>query len=141
MTNDRLPAPGYAWPPREVSTVPQVYGMIRGLPEGTVLAEFPFGDLAYAIRFVFYSGYHRRPIVNGYSGFAPATYARIVGPLSHIPNDAAAWNALLSSGATHAIVHETAFLDQDGVQVSDWLRQFGAREIGAAGADRVFQLR
>lgn len=141
VINARLPAPGYAWPPREVSTVPPVYGMVRGLPEGTVLAEFPFGDLAYEIRYVFYSGYHRRPIVNGYSGFSPASYARIVGRLSHIPSGAGAWNVLLSSGATHAIVHERAFLDNDGLDVSAWLRRFGAREIAAADGDRVFQLR
>ncbi|MBI3494058.1 MAG: hypothetical protein HY047_20110 [Acidobacteria bacterium] len=139
--NDRLPAPGYAWPPREIADVPQVYRAIRGLPAETVVAEFPFGAVAYEIRYVFYSGYHRRRIVNGYSGFSPASYARLVPLLSHIPAGADAWQALLSSGATHAIVHETAFLDQDGVEVSEWLRRSGAREIAVAQSDRVFQLR
>jgi hypothetical protein len=141
VANERLRAPGYAWPPAEVADVPPVYRVIRGLPAGTVVAEFPFGAEAYEIRYVFHSGYHRKPIVNGYSGFQPASYARVVGPLSHTPAGADAWNALLSSGATHAIVHEAAFLDQDGVAVSAWLRQFGAREIAVAQYDRVFQLR
>jgi len=140
-TNRPLPAPGYAPPPVEVASVPPVYDMVRDLPEGIVVAEFPFGDAAYAIQYVFYSGAHRKPIVNGYSGFSPGTYARIYGPLTSRPYGAEAWTALRSSGATHVIVHEDGFLDRDGVQVSDWLRRFGAREIAAVQHDRVFQLR
>ncbi|MBZ5556404.1 MAG: hypothetical protein LAO77_03910 [Acidobacteriia bacterium] len=141
VTNVRMPAPGYAWPPPQVADVPPVYSAVRELPPGTVIAEFPFGAQAYEIRYVFYSGFHRKPIVNGYSGFSPASYARIIGPLSHIPSGGDAWKTLLSSGATHAIVHETAFLDRDGVEVSDWLRLSGAREIAVLQHDRLFQLR
>jgi hypothetical protein len=141
QVNVRGTAPGYALPPAEVAQVPQVYSFVRDLPAGSVIVEFPFDAQAYEIRYVFYSGFHRKPIVNGYSGFAPASYARLVGPLSHIPSGAAAWDALLSSGATHAIVHQTAFLDRDGVDVSDWLRRFGAREVAVVEYDHVFQLR
>lgn len=139
--NIRLPAPGYAWPSPQVADTPPVYRLIRDLPAGTVVAEFPFGAVAYEIRYLFHSGYHRKPIVNGYSGFAPASYARLVGPLSHIPSGPEAWKVLLSSGATHAIVHEVSFLGRDGAEVSDWLRLFGAREIAAIQGDHLFQLR
>jgi len=141
VVNERMFAPGYASPSADVSDVPPVYDVIRALPAGSVVAEFPFGAQAYEIRYVFYSGYHRKPIVNGYSGFAPMSYMNLVGPLSHIPSGADAWRALLSSGATHAIVHETAFLDEEGVDVSKWLAASGAREIATVRYDRVFQLR
>jgi hypothetical protein len=141
QANIRGPAPGYALPSADVARVPQVYEFVRELPTGSVVAEFPFGPQAYEIRYVFYSGFHRKPIVNGYSGFSPSTYARLVRPLSHIPSGVAAWDALLSSGATHAIVHQAAFLDRDGVDVADWLRRFGAREVAVTDFDHVFQLR
>jgi hypothetical protein len=144
ISNVPLEAHGHAPPPAEVVDVPQltgVYGVIRDLPEGTVVAEFPFGDQAYEIQYVFYAGYHRKPVVNGYSGFSPVSYVRVREQLSRTPLAADAWNALLSSGATHAIVHEAAFLDRQGIEVSAWLRRHGAHEIAGAGLDRVFQLR
>src|SRR5207302_9521721 len=70
-----------------------------------------------------------------------SSYAALVGRLSGMPIDPEAWNALLSSGATHAIVHEGAFVYQGGRAVSEWLRRYGARETAALQTDRVFQLR
>ncbi len=143
VINERLNAPGYAFAPAEI-TEPRLtgaYQMIRLLPAGTVVAEFPFGNMAYEIRYTFYAGYHRKPIVNGYSGFFPASYNRLKELLSHRPSSADAWNALLSSGATHAIVHEDAFLDDEGIETSAWLRRSGAHEIIVLQRDRVFQLR
>ena len=142
-TNERLEARGYTSPQVETAE-PRLGGanqMIRLLPAGTVVAEFPFGQMAYQIRYAFYAGYHRKPIVNGYSGFFPVSYQRLLGPLSHRPYGAEAWNALISSGATHAIVHEDAFLDDEGIEISEWLRRYGAHEIVIVQRDRVFQLR
>jgi hypothetical protein len=141
--NERMEARGYTSPSVETAE-PMLGGanqMIRLLPAGTVVAEFPFGHFVYEIRYVFYAGYHRKPIVNGYSGFFPASYNRLIGPLSHRPYGAEAWNALISSGATHAIVHEDAFLDDEGIEISAWLRRYGAHEIIIVQRDRVFQLR
>jgi hypothetical protein len=142
-TNRRLGAQGYVLPPVEIAEprLTGAYQMIRLLPAGTVVAEFPFGQEAYEIRYTFYAGYHRKPIVNGYSGFFPVSYQRLLGPLSHRPSGADAWNALISSGATHAIVHEDAFLDDEGIEISAWLRRYGAREIIILQRDRLFQLR
>ena len=141
--NERLDAPGYVLPPGEIpeARLTGAYQMIRLLPAGTVVAEFPFGQMAYEIRYAFYAGYHRKPILNGYSGFFPASYNRLKGLLSHRPSGADAWNALISSGATHAIVHEDAFLDDEGIEISAWLRRSGAHEIIILERDRVFQLR
>jgi hypothetical protein len=142
--NARPSDPRYAPPPAEIIVLPQLsgaYQMIRYLPADTVLAEFPLGPIPWEIQYTFYAGYHRKPIVNGYSGFYPSSYVRLVGPLSHRPSDDEAWNALISSGATHAIVHEDAYLDDEGIETSAWLRRYGAHEIVIARRDRLFRLR
>ena len=143
-TNVPLATPGYAPPPSEIADAQglrPVYRMVRRLPPGAVIAEFPFEDPIYQIQYTFYSAYHRRPIVNGYSGFYPESYRRIAGPLSHNPSSAEAWTALMSSGATHAIVHERAYPGDAGRSVSDWLRRSGARQSVAFGSDVLFELR
>ena len=142
-TNIRLRGAGYAWPPAELAGrhLTPVYRLVRNLPAEAVVAEFPFGDPANEIRYVFYSGYHRKPIVNGYSGFYPENYQRVLEPLSHVPAGDEAWHALTSTGATHAIVHEGAYLDRDGREVSAWLRAHGARELADLHPDHLFRLR
>jgi len=118
-----------------------VYQWIRELPAGTVVAEFPFGGVWDEIGYTFAAGYHGKPIVNGYSGFFPASYRRLKDVLADAPANAGAWTALLASGATHAVVHEDRFEDRSGRRVSDWLRESGAHEVATFQTDRVFQLR
>ena len=129
-------------PPAVGRRMNPIYRVVRQLPESTVLIEFPFGEPAYEIFAAFYAGDHRRPIVNGYSGFFPRSYTARVGALHDISvNPERAADVLRSSGATHALVHEGAFREGKGKEVSGWLRSIGAREITANGTDRLFQLR
>ncbi len=141
----RIDAPGYAPTPASLKIGRQlspIYRSVRDMPAGVVVAEFPFGEPAYELQYVFYAGYHRKPILNGYSGFFPDSYYKLRSLLALVPaNGDAAWDALIASGATNAIVHESAFLENRGHDVSDWLRQHGARDMTASGTDRLFQLR
>jgi len=117
-----------------------VYDAIAASPDGTVVVEFPFGDPASEIAYTFFAGGHRKPIVNGYSGYFPAHYIALVAQLSHLPDAGSdAWNALVSSGATYAIVHEGTGTN-DGT-TSEWLQRHGARQMMQSGSDRLFQLR
>ncbi|MFI5179322.1 MAG: hypothetical protein ACHQO8_12190 [Vicinamibacterales bacterium] len=131
-------------PPRSVSVgrdISPLYRMIKSLPDRVVLIEFPFGEPAYDIQAVFYAGYHRRPIVNGYSGFFPPGYFERVTPLSQAPDNAdAARQALASSGATHALVHEGAFPDGRGKDIIRWLESSGGRVVGTSNTDTLLQL-
>ena len=66
----------YATPPARVYTGDQVPGRVS-FPEdtaapGTVVVEFPLGEWAYEVRYVFYSTAHWHPLFNGYSGHVPA---------------------------------------------------------------------
>ena len=57
-----------------------------------------------------------------------------------MPTSDDAWQALISTGATHAIVHEGAYLDRDGREVTAWLRRHGAREEADLHPDHLFTL-
>src|SRR6185503_11114914 len=62
-----------------------IYDVVRNLPAGAVIAEFPFGDVPDEIQYTFFAGFHRKPILNGYSGFFPASYVTLVGWFAATP--------------------------------------------------------
>jgi hypothetical protein len=127
--------------PTAVPAISPIYTAVHDLPAGSAVAEFPFGDVGAEIRYTFFSGFHRKPILNGYSGYFPTTYVKLLAQLWPMPSTPEAWNALIGSGATHALVHEAVTGDQNGRAISDWLRAHGAREVTASGTDRLFALR
>jgi hypothetical protein len=113
------------------SQAPAVYRHVAALPRGTVVAEFPFGDGAWEIRYVYYSTVHWKPILNGYSGSTPPGYAARLIRLRRTSQDPdAAWRALREAGTTHVILHLQAFAypaEAAGTHV--WLNAHGARRI------------
>jgi hypothetical protein len=136
----------YATPPPRVYVgdgVPGAYRFLKSLPSpGTVVVEFPLGEWAYELRYVFYSTTHWHPLLNGYSGHFPLSYNMNATHLRHpldYPDES--WGTLMRSGATHAIVHGSYYLDDEGERISKWLMAQGAREIGEFDGDKVFQLR
>jgi len=111
--------------------VPPVYARVAQLPAGSVLTEFPFGDAAWEIRYVYYSAAHWKPITNGYSGNFPPKYKERVARFQRVQTDEeAAWRALIETGTTHVVVHRNAFRDgRDADTVEGWLRTHGATEL------------
>ena len=121
--------------------VPRVYRMVAQLPPSAVVLELPFGEVAFEARYVFYSASHRRPLVNGYSGGAPAEYGLLAEALKDLHRDPdRAWRALASSEATHVIVHERSYADGRGAEIAEWLRRHGAAELANVDGDRMFAL-
>jgi hypothetical protein len=123
-----------ATPPAEVMTyanAPEVYARIQGLPAGSVVTEFPFGDGAWEIRYVYYAAAHRKPITNGYSGSFPPRYQQRVAYLRNVSRDPeSAWASLKASGTTHVVVHRNAFANAaDADTVESWLKAHGATEL------------
>jgi len=120
---------------------PAIYRAVRELPARAVLAEFPFGEEQYDLRYMLYSAAHWRPLLNGYSGGFPRSHAVNRAALDRVLEDPdTAWRVLAASGATHAVVHEDVFPAGGGARVSAWLVSHGAREVAAAGDDRLFEL-
>lgn len=134
---------GFAQPTRLRGgrNVEPIYNVVKSLPGRVVMAEFPFGDDAYEMQWVFYAGHHLRPIMNGYSGFFPASYDRLRPVLKAAPeNPAAVLEVFRTSGATHVLVHERAFLNGQGPALSAWLTSVGARLVTSDDDARLFAL-
>jgi hypothetical protein len=144
-TNVRLSASSYDVTPRELHVgqgIPSVYRVIRDSPRPIALLEFPFGIPAWDLHSVFYAGYHRQRLINGYSGFFPESQQHLIRLFGLWEIDpGATWRGLLGSGATHVLVHEAAFPEGRQHEISDWLRSFGAREVLVDGTDRLFTIR
>jgi hypothetical protein len=123
-----------ATPPARVfpaGAAPRVYQRVASLPDGAAIAEFPFGDAAWEIRYVYYAAAHGRPILNGYSGAFPPAYQHRVAALRQFSSASeAAWRALVDAGATHAIVHVPAFGNpNEPRELVSWLERHGARLV------------
>ena len=80
--------------------------------------------------------------MNGYSGGAPAEYEHLDQSLRDaLTRPDRAWQSLVDSQATHAVVHEAFFAADGGSRTSEWLRVHGASELGLFGSDRIFRIR
>ena len=136
----------YAMPPARVYTgdaVPGAYRFLATLPSpGTVVVEFPLGEWAYEVRYVFYSTAHWHPLLNGYSGHFPLSYNMNATHLRRPLDDPdASWDTLMRSGATHAVLHLSYYQDDEGERIGQWLIARGARLVGEFDGDKVFALR
>ena len=60
-----------------------IYRSLRELSGNVVLVEFPFGEPAHDLLATFYAGIHRRPLLNGYSGFFPGSFGARAGVWRH----------------------------------------------------------
>jgi len=138
------PAQGLASPPPPAvgRRVNAVYAAVHQLPDPVVIVEFPFGDPAYEPLATLYAGYHRKPMLNGYSGFVPPGYAAQLPILRDAPDEPERLARTLSEASvTHVLVHEDAFLDDRGRRLTAWLRSIGAREVTSADGDRLFAVK
>jgi hypothetical protein len=144
-TNVRIGAVGLELTPRELRTgenIAPVYKTIRDSARPIALLEFPFGSASWDLHAVFYAGYHRQRLVNGYSGFFPEHYERLFQIFNRRREDPqTAWRALLGSGATHVLVHEAAYPPHRRQEISNWVMASGGREVFADGTDRLFTVR
>ena len=141
--NRTLPSEGLVTPPpaylEPSPSIPVIYRAVQSLRPGAILAELPFGDSWYDLRYMYFAATHRRRILNGYSGiFPPSFLARqrvLARPL--LDPDASA-QAL--SGATHIVVHGAAWKDNTGTVIGAWLESFGARVIAEAEGAVLYEL-
>lgn len=145
QTNTRLAAEGLEPTPLELrmaDDLPPIYKVLRDDHNPVILVEFPFGSPAWDLHSVFYAGYHRRSLVNGYSGFFPESQKTLTNVFTMVgSNPDAAWRALIGTRATHILVREGAYLPSQRPVVSDWLRAHGVEEVLVDGQDRLFRMK
>jgi hypothetical protein len=87
--------------------IPRPYALLADDPGPVVLVEVPF-HLPETIfmngEYVFNSTAHWRPLMNGYSGYTPASYREYVKSFWDFP-DPRAVESMRAAGATHLMLH------------------------------------
>jgi hypothetical protein len=123
-------------------TIPHVYARLRDEPH-VVLAEFPIYRHAVQknARYLLNAAEHFQPLVNGYSGFIPASWIVNAGVLETFPSDDAIAR-LRTLGVTYITVHMTAFAAERGADALDAVSR--RQELDAVQTDgdvRLYRLR
>lgn len=77
---------------------------------------------------------HRRPMLNGYSGFRPASYDASYASAREFPADRSLI-ALHDLGVTHIVVHRQAFVEGNGVERFDRIATTRSLEVVASDDD------
>jgi hypothetical protein len=119
---------------RRFGGVPGIYKLLATEPE-VVLAEVPFYPRQAAFansEYVLNSTAHWRPLMNGYSGYTPATYSAYADVFWYFPREHAI-QAMRRAGVTHVMVH----LDRFGHEADDVVAALAGRpefELMAVGS-------
>ncbi len=95
---------------RHFSGIPRPYALLADEPR-VVLAEVPFYPRQAVFEngeYVLNSTAHWRPLMNGYSGYTPASYAQYANVFWYFPRDYAI-EAMKRAGVTHVMVHPDRF--------------------------------
>ena len=129
-------------PYRPFDGIPKVYEALR--PErGAVVLELPMYERRAAFAnapYMLNSTSHWKPIVNGYSGFLPASYVRLWTQVQDFPGYDAL-EIMHRRGITHAVVHEAAFIGMYGRQRFDDIGAVRSlREIAREGDIHIYRL-
>ncbi len=130
--------PAYLHP--GAAAFPPIYRAASGLSPAAVLAELPFGNTAYEVRYTWFTRPSRRRVLNGYSGLLPSAYTARQAALADPTRDPdASWNAL--APATHVIVHGAAWPGDGAQRIQTWLEAHGARLVSDGGdGARLYEL-
>jgi hypothetical protein len=126
------------------SRVPKIYAAVRELPKEASLVELPmpahdweeFEDAAA----VYYSIYHWKNIVNGYSGYAPPGYRVIREAMEEFPSEST-FELLNGLAVEYLLVHTQGYRPEKGKEMVRRLRDFASRVELVAQSDGDFLLR
>jgi len=145
LTNGVTETAEFALPPSRVhrpARAPAIYQEVAHGPAELVLLELPINTPDYDLRAMYYSTVHWRPLVNGYSGFFPPYYSRLGAALRDVARHPdLSWQAIRDSGATHVLVHEAAYRNDEGREISRFLTERGAKAVYRDGSDVLFAVR
>jgi hypothetical protein len=120
---------------------PAIESAIASLPANAVLAEVPLGIPAYDVLAMFHSTRHWRPLVNGHSGHEPASYPDFAFAMRYTyRNPKKAWDGLIASTATHALVHEWAYPADTAAWIRELWLERGAEVVAEGGREWLIRL-
>ena len=105
------------------ATAPPLYAWLAQLPP-TVVAHLPMPDPGRLpgadVEYQYFAQHHRHRLVNGYSGFYPPPYLRLLEVMRGFPS-AEALDALRASGATLLAVHRQHYTPEAYAALTWWL--------------------
>ncbi len=110
------------------AAVPPVYAWLARQPGTTAIVELPMTDVWDESRYMFYSTFHWKPLVNGYSGFHPPSYSNARRAFRGFPGGGA-YRKALALGVGYVIQH-------GGVPVAATDPRW--RLVATFGDDRVY---
>lgn len=127
---------------RNFDGIPAIYDVLRSEPRA-VIVELPLHESRGIFRNAWYqlhSTRHWHPIANGYSGFIPRHYGRLLADVRTFP-DEAALQALHRRGFTHVIVHRRAFVEHFGEAAFDAIGAVTTiRQVARDGDITIYRL-
>jgi hypothetical protein len=113
---------------REVPPLSPAYSLMATLPPGPVV-ELPFwssgSELHGHARYMRYSTSHWMPLINGYSDYIPPDYIASAPTIQGFPSRDA-FQALAARHARYAVIHMSAYGDQDRAALLARLNEFAA---------------
>ena len=120
--------------------IPAVYEWLSAAPGGPIL-EYPAAGLEGRIgpqdaTYMYFSTAHWRPLLNGYSGFAPPRYREMLGELQPFPSQGSL-DYLRGRGVRYLLVHERYYLRGGFEQDVDMLSHAGGLVQKATFQDPV----
>ena len=130
-------------PWREFTGIPPIYDTLAAVPRAVVVelpAYEPRAAFANA-RYLLNSTRYWHPLVNGYSGFVPASYAQAAEALRSFPA-MEALEMLRARQVTHVVVHEAPFVGMYGRPAFDQISEIGSfQEVARDGDIRIYRFR
>jgi hypothetical protein len=106
-------------------TIPSIYRAVKALPAGAALVELPMplrdSEEHQDAAPVYFASFHRKPVVNGYSGYAPPGYRIVREAMDAFPS-AATLRLLADIGVTHALVDTEGSRPEKGREIVSGLK-------------------
>jgi hypothetical protein len=130
---------------RRFEGIPRIYDLLAQEPGPVVLAETPFYPPHAVFEnadYVLNSTAHWRPLMNGYSGYTPASYAKVAWTFWYFPDERAI-AAMREAGVTHVTVHPIRFGNEaaETIEILSRRPDFELLAIGARNGIRLYRLR
>jgi len=130
---------------RDFDGIPRIYNLLALEPGPVVVAEQPFYP-RWAIfqngAYVLASTAHWQPLMNGYSGYTPASYQHYADSFWYFPEERAI-QAMKDAGVTHVVVHPGGF-GRDAEAVAKAVERrtdFELLAIAARDGSRLYRLK
>lgn len=111
--------------PRE-EEFPAVYRWIAREPSVKAIVELPIYADARETRYIYFSTLHRKPLANGFSGYAPESHRRLTETIRFLP-DQAGLDLLRGYWISHLVVHARSPGRQRALR--EWEERFAGREV------------